>query len=235
VCNCSGGTWGCYNTDACLIPFCPDAGSAEDSGNGADAGELCVEGGPSLQSVPSNQMVTFRLENTGSTDVWAATQGNFCDAFAIDQNSPTAAHIDLSFGFQCGCECPAPPDPHAGTLARIAPGATYDITWDARRLQTAPWISDCGPGFCLEELTGAMGLLGAGNYSVTVGLFNEPPTNCGSGADLVSCNPQFNGGFAGAIAEICPHGHTATQAFDLPENGDLIVNVPVAASGDAGP
>jgi hypothetical protein len=35
VCTCSGGRWACYNTDACMIPGCPDA--VDDPGPDSDA------------------------------------------------------------------------------------------------------------------------------------------------------------------------------------------------------
>jgi hypothetical protein len=31
VCECYEGTWACYYTDFCLIPFCPDAGPVSDA------------------------------------------------------------------------------------------------------------------------------------------------------------------------------------------------------------
>jgi len=46
VCSCSGGTWACYYTDACLVPFCGDAGPNPDGGPGLD-------GGPGMDGAPA--------------------------------------------------------------------------------------------------------------------------------------------------------------------------------------
>lgn len=49
VCNCLDGTWGCYATDACMIPGCPDA--LED----LPPSDVAEDPGPDLPPLPENR------------------------------------------------------------------------------------------------------------------------------------------------------------------------------------
>ncbi len=77
VCQCDGGQWGCYSTDACLIPSCPDAGS--DAGTQVDA----TDGGSS---------------DAGESD------GGSSDVGESDGGSTTACPADIPFGGTCNAD-----------------------------------------------------------------------------------------------------------------------------------
>lgn len=112
VCSCSGGTWACYATDACMMPGCPDASSA-DIAQPDIASAIpwtlfqlqkgwgpCPPGGVCSESwtLASDGTVTHQKGNTGS--------GTTMDA--ADFGAATAILGDASFlalmknGFVCG-------------------------------------------------------------------------------------------------------------------------------------
>ena len=112
VCNCAGGTWACYSTDACMSPACADAGGADiaqPDNTGAmpwtlftlqKGGGPCPPGGVCSETwtLATDGVVTHQKGNTGS--------GTTMDA--ADFGAATAILGDVSFlglmknGFVCG-------------------------------------------------------------------------------------------------------------------------------------
>lgn len=165
--------------------------------------------------------VTFVVENTTAEDRYVVTSGMFCTV--IDPG------VDTELGFQCGCECPAPPDPSFTGLKLLAPGETHEIVWDGRELVTFTETLDCGGGFTVEELGGNLENVSFGTYAARVPFTRSVPGNCSpSGtAGEYFCNPAGGGGAPPAIADICPAEGIATTTYTIQSSGDQTVMVSI--------
>lgn len=180
------------------------------------------------KEIDSRQTVTFAVKNTSSADRWVVLRGLFCTALSIDG-------LSLQTGFSCGCECPNPGSPRVETYRRVAPGATYEVTWDARALVTYEETLDCstwGPSAMPVKITrGVLQPVRAGTYTASIALEETVPSSCTVTGDEANC-PFTYGGYGGssgappgAIASLCESTKTATSTFVLPESGDVVVPV----------
>ncbi len=83
ICQCSGGSWGCMATDACMMPGCPDAG-----GDVTQVGAICNEMKNSLMPCQAGQ--------------YCAKPVGDCAADGICTVIPSVCTKELSL--QCGCD-----------------------------------------------------------------------------------------------------------------------------------
>lgn len=176
------------------------------------------------QETPSRQTVTFQIANTTSSDAWVITGGSFCDPFGIDRNGSAGGFVplELALGFQCGCECPAPPSAGPTSFHRIAAGASYAISWDARELHAVQIETSCAQGD-VPGFAGASQPVPAGGYRVNLG-FAAPPAGCTAIGDDASCDPS-PGATPPPIQERCAADLVLPKTFALPASGDLSVPV----------
>lgn len=110
-------------------------------------------------------------------------------------------------------------------MRRLAPGESFDLTWDARQLVTCTTPIDCATmgwpnGGIQQQIHGSDVLAPPAAYEATFAIERQLPTNCfASGGDLVNCNPAGPGGGpftpAPAIQQLCSSTETVTVAFDL--------------------
>jgi hypothetical protein len=200
----------------------PDA-----SGCGDDTGH------PASQA--SAQTVTFAITNDGDVDRFVPQIGFFCTTYDIvaggAENGPS---LPLEAGFDCGCECPFPGPPYVLSYARLAPGDTLDLTWDARQLVSYTYSFDCAQdGWpdhgCILRPGSYLTPVPAGTYRVAVP-FEEADTlgeACVTDDTGASCSmplPPFTEG-PGTVAAVCPSTQAAVATFDLPDRGDVAVEV----------
>jgi hypothetical protein len=210
------------------------SGGGGDGGSGGDGGCFgsCSDAAPP-SDIPSRQTVTFELSNQTGADRFVVTQGWYCDDFGI-ASGPGGAALPLELGFQCLCECPNPGPVQATAYHRVAPGASYRLTWDARSLVTWSELYDCAthgwPGVPPQnEVFGAHQPVGAGPYRVTFAIEQTLPSRCSptSGDDYTCTMEQPPiGMWPTTIAQICPSLAPQTVGFTLPQSGDL--SLPVA-------
>jgi len=176
------------------------------------------------KEIDSRQKVTFAITNNATSDRWVVMRGMFCTTFSI-------GGLQLQTGFVCGCECPNPGSARVDAYKRIAPGATYELTWDARALVTYEEALDCsmwGPGAAQKVTRGVLQPVKAGSYTATIALEETVPTKCSVSGDEATC-PWSYGGFTGSvpgqIAARCESTKSADKTFTLPASGDIVVPI----------
>jgi len=173
----------------------------------------------------STQEVKFAITNGASSDRWIVLRGAFCTAYSIDR-------LAIEMGFQCGCECPNPGSPRVETYRRIAPGTTYELTWDARALVTCEEPLDCsewGPSTTPQKTTrGFLQPVKAGTYTATIAFEESLPSRCTVSGDDANCSwtyGGYTGSLPGAIASRCEATKTVNATVTLATSGDVVVPV----------
>jgi hypothetical protein len=189
------------------------------------------DGPPSPQAIPSHQMVTFTLANSSAEILYLAGEGMYCDGWTIQE-------ISLHIGWQCGCECPAPPPPHVSMYKPLLPGDNTEVIWDGRKLVTFSVPLDCGEWDDEEpwwtELGGVLQPASPGTYTFRT-IINS--TNPVDDPDAGNCWQEDNGNVyceqwgdpwneqPSEIQQLCPAITTVETSFELPETGDIDVLV----------
>lgn len=219
---------------ACGASVESPAGSSSDTGVLGDS-ELGTDGGaldtapPPPKEMASKQKVTFVITNNSKEDRWLVDSGFFCTPYDI-------SGVLLSLGFKCECECANPGSAHAQGYRRIAAGATYEVTWDARALRTYEVEIDCSargwPGMPPQKSTyGVLQPVKDGAYTATFAMESSLPKECTASGDTASCSFGFMGGYPGSYppptAARCSSTLTATATFTLASSGDVRVPVEV--------
>jgi len=184
---------------------------------------------------PARQKVTFRVTNGASTvrylGVAAAALwgGNACSPYAISRGT---ANLVLVIPYQCGCECPAPPEPGLTELWTLSPGQTKDLVWDARALATYSTSMTCSAGYgggpqppSATVLHGVWQPVDPGNYQVTLIVKSSVPTTCQVNNDMVSCDSWSEDTYGRWQGGLCDRTTIVNATFVLPEAGDVIVPV----------
>ena len=174
------------------------------------------------QPIPSHQQVIFRVTNGAATSRYLGIEGTYCAAYAIDD-------LVMVLDYQCGCECPRPPDPKIVKYWAISPQQTKDLVWDARALKTYSTSVDCsiwGPMATPASVTnGVRQPVGPGRYQVTLTLESVAPPDCTEVDEVLICQWTY-GSYSGSTGrKTCPSSATATASFDLPEDGDVVVPI----------
>jgi len=198
-----------------------------------DAG-ACVDppsGPPVPSDVPSRQTVTFHVTGSGYLGVRSGIAP--CNPFSIFSGT---TEIDQVGGLQVLCEGPLPPSP---TVSRYMMLGEYDLEWDARQLVSYTTAYDCAahgwPGAgCQRERHDVHQPVDAGHYRVRVAVDDVLPGSCtevGDAPGFFACSDFGSGGPPpfGSTPTTCPTGRTFDVEFDLPESGDIVVNVVVPA------
>lgn len=166
--------------------------------------------------LPSTETVTFRVSNTTAQDRWVHSAGWSCTPYSLG--------IPLDIEFQCGCECPAPPEPQVSQLMRVPAGGQVDVVWDAR--QAVTWIQriECGPDQ-MQELRMAKQPAPGGVYDVRLGVETALPQNCNLSGDVADCTPDTSGqpGGSGGVAAKCTSSSTLQESFTLVAGQDQVV------------
>ena len=200
-----------------------------DSADTSSIGDSATDGlaSENPQAIPSHQNVIFRVTNSTAAARYVGTDGYYCAAYAIDQGS---TNMTMAIGYQCGCECPQPPNPALFRYLVISPQQTKDLVWDARALRTYSTLEDCsnwGPFAPPAAVTnGVWQPVGPGSYRVTLTLESVLPQGCTETDEVVFCSfPSYGGGMGGGGGGICPSSATVQASFDLPENGDVVVPI----------
>ena len=190
---------------------------------------------PPPENIPSHQMVTFTLLNNDTKALYIATEGMYCDAWSI-------LEISLYIGWQCGCECPAPPPPHVSKYQLLPAGESAQVIWDGRKLVTFSVPLDCSEWGDEEpwwtELDGVAQPASPGTYTFRTIISTVSPVD---NPDAGNCWPEENGDVyceqwgdpwndqPSEIQQPCPATATAIDvSFELPEEGDIEVMVPLA-------
>ena len=211
--------------------------SASDTGI-ADAGRqldlASLDTGPDVgpSQIPSRQSARFTIESQRRG--WAVVDADLCGAINIERQNSDGSWRALVLGipYQCGCECPVPLD-FAGleSLAR-----SPMLTWDARELAIATEVRKCptipGQTQDMPVLHQFPQPVAPGHYRVRVPVLDSLPRACTEqpNSGRTSCS-QFcsNTSPAGICSlreyQACPGDRTATAEFDLPESGDVAVDL----------
>jgi hypothetical protein len=209
---------------------------AEDAGVDASAEDAAADacGASPLADLASTQKVSFRTTNVGSKDAWVVTSGRLCSVFGIKRLSPSPASLFLTgttldpdddccisaFGCDFDGRC-------AEAYARVSPGATLDLTWDARALVADDCVLQC-PGMTVASRRTARQPVQAGSYEVTIGYSAKAP-NCGTvdtDAGLAtSCCPGM--ATPHDLEPMCTAEAEAHAQFELQEGIDLVVPVSI--------
>lgn len=199
---------------------------------GEDAGEdagACVDdptGPPVPVEVASRQTVTFHVTGSG----YLGTRAGFspCEVFSIDRGE---TNVPLVGAFQCLCEC-APPGAPA-LLEYVALGE-HDVVWDARELVSYTTAWDCaehgwaGAG-CQRQRHDVRQPVVAGHYTVRFPIDDELPSGCSAGStpDTYVCDSATGPSEPSLSVNLCPSERYVEVEFDLPETGDIVVDVVV--------
>lgn len=224
-------------TDAHELDAHDDADEVDLGGDlGPDASEdagACVDdptGPPVPVDVASTQTVTFHVSGSG----YLGTLGGFspCETFALDRGE---TKVPLVGAFQCLCECPAPGAP---SLVQYVALGEHDVVWDARELVSYSTAYDCStrgwPGAgCQSQRHDVRQPSVAGHYTVRLPIEDELPASCSESGTpgTYSCSGSVGpGGVVGAV-DLCPSTRTVEVEFDLPESGDIVVDVVVPPAG----
>ncbi len=166
--------------------------------------------------LPSTVTVTLRVSNATAQDRWVHTAGWSCTPYSLG--------VPLDIEFQCGCECPAPPEPQVSQLARVPAGGEIYLAWDGREAVT--WIQriDCGPDQ-MQELRMAKQPAAGGAYDVRLGVESTLPANCNLSGDFADCTPDTSGqvGVSGGVADKCLSMQTVTNSFVLVQGQNQLV------------
>jgi hypothetical protein len=178
--------------------------------------------------LPSRQSVHFTIESQRRG--WAVISADRCGALSVERQNGDGSWQPLVLGipYQCGCECPVPPD-FAGLQSLSSPPK---LTWDARELAVVSTILNCPttPGHTqgMPMLRAFPQPVAAGHYRATAVVFDSLP---------VACTEQVETGWASCVDfsrspypfaplteyKACPGNRTAKAEFDLPASGDIDV------------
>ena len=185
--------------------------------------------------IPSRQKVTFRVTNGASAVRYlgvaaqALWGGDSCSPYAISRGT---ADLALVIPYQCGCECPAPPEPGLTELWVLSPGQSKDLVWDARVLATYSTSTACSSAYSggpqpppAAVLHGVWQPVDPGNYRVTLIVKSSVPTTCKVNNEVVSCDSWSEDTPGRWQGRLCDRTTTVNATFDLPETGDVIVPV----------
>jgi hypothetical protein len=192
--------------------------------SGPDGPPTTIEG---PQAIPSHQNVIFRVTNSTAATSYLGTLGFYCAAYGINQGSTS---LTMAIGYQCGCECPQPPNPAISQYLVISPQQSKDLVWDARALTTYSISQSCAswgaPSVTAAITYGVRQPVGPGSYQVTLTLESVAPAGCTEANEIVTCSfPSYGGGGGSTGGGICPSSATVKASFDLPANGDVIVPI----------
>jgi len=197
--------------------------------NGGDGGALGGEGGVCAQDVPSKQVVTFRIQNTSTSERWILEDGFGwpCEGFSIAHGDGAAVHRLFTHPIVCEGSDSGPPIYRA---RRLAPGESAVVTWDARTWTACQEDRACdyfGDAHSMAWI-GAAQPVGPGAYRVTVHASDVAPVGCADESDAGDwrCNtgwPSAQAPFAAA----CSGGSPVVVSFTLPASGDVDVSVPL--------
>lgn len=205
------------------------AGTGGATGGIAEAGVPATGGAPVALPVeiPSRQTVHFELTNASSEVRYVAVDGEYCDPFPITRvDGATRTPLLLEDEYQCGCECPVPPDPAVTRYTAVLPGETRTLDWDARAMVTASIPLDCSQwGTTASRTVAAWQPVASGQYEAKFKVEAAIPPWCTelgaapNAADL-ACTSRTYDGFSR-----CSWTVAATVPFSLPAEGDLTVPV----------
>ncbi|MFO0680211.1 MAG: hypothetical protein U0169_27055 [Polyangiaceae bacterium] len=188
---------------------------------------------PDVEDDPVVHEVTFDVHNGTSSDVWVVEYGWFCDAFQIEE-TPSFAHLDLSEGFQCGCECANPGPPFVQRYRRVVAGTTESILWDGRALESRFERLDCAdagwPGSPQKSIVRYTPRPApAGNYHVTLPFARTLPVNCVAIGSSATCTygARPNATPPPSPARVCASSDALSADFSTRTFGDVRVAVEV--------
>lgn len=153
VCDCFGDGWGCYYTDACMIPGCPDEPPPKGqcrSSEDCDGYFFCISPGESLpcgMCMDPSEIACEADEDCGEGQVCGDFQAG-CLCWPADVCGPACSSAaDCDAGEQCGasghCEpipCPGACPEHFGCNATTGHCARLACDNDL----------DCLPGHCVN-------------------------------------------------------------------------------------
>jgi hypothetical protein len=199
-----------------------------EAGAGVDGAPLDAGTDVWPTALPSRQSVHFTIESQRRG--WALISADRCGALSVERQNSDGSWQPLALGipYQCGCECPAPPDLAGLRSLSSAP----KLTWDARELAVVSTVLNCPttPGHTqsIPMLHAFPQPVAAGHYRATAVVFDSLPVACTEQADTgqASCMDfsQIPYPFP-SLSEYkaCPGNRTAKAEFDLPVSGDVDV------------
>ena len=189
------------------------------------------------EDIASRQTVTFRLTNASSSDRFIATKGSWCDPYSVAEGAGTP--VPLTLGYQKKCDAVAKVDViRTIQFERVAAGASFPATWDARRLVLVGAVADCGDSggdhdaddrINKEYLEGVHQPVSAGPYAVAFAFESTLPADCTLTGDVATCpvsGPQETLPYEALLRCPMASGTAAMASFTLPASGDI--SVPIA-------
>lgn len=199
-------------------------GGTGGSGAGGTGGAGGAGGGasscdPPPSELPSAQKLIVDVQNPTAEDRYLLTACFECDTIQVERKSDLD-YVALPMRFtpaeKCGCECPAPPDPYVESVRRIAPGESFEATWDARALARCTSQEDCGDGMTATVASGALRPVEPGEYRVSFGVIVNLPAECTDpgGTGDYQCDPP-------AVPGLDPGGGFYPVEVVLPAAGDV--------------
>jgi hypothetical protein len=222
-----------------VAPWGLDAafGSASDT-DIAEAGRpldlASLDGGPDVwpSQIPSRQSVSFTV--VSQRKGWVVADADRCGAINIERQNFDGSWrtVVLGIPYQCGCECPAPLD--LAGLQSLPSLPT--LTWDARELAVATEVRKCptvpGQTQDVPVLHPFPQPVAAGHYRVRVPVLDSLPRACTEQPDSgrASCSQFCSTTSPAGVCSLrefqgCPSDRAATAEFDLPESGDVAVDL----------
>jgi hypothetical protein len=221
----------------------PSGGTKPTGGAGQSGGEAGASGAVSIpvEPVPSRQSVRFRVQNRSDAVLYVPTEGTNCDLFqiaALDAGQESSLPLSLSWvPNSCGCpmiNCDYP-TATVSTYATAQAGDQIVYEWDARSLELYTESFTCSDSLptTFDVVGGALRPVASGRYRVTVGYDELVPENCTKAEDgAYQCSSGW-GGLSGQ-AYFCHTPLTASVEFELPEEGDIEVAIPLPSGQGLG-
>jgi len=180
--------------------------------------------------VASRQSVRFVVESQRVG--WAVTDARLCSALNLERQrfDGTWQSLVLGIPFQCGCECPSPTAGRVAVLESLS--SPPAVSWDAREFVVMTEIVKCptvGTGTQdVPVLRPIPQPVSPGHYRATMAVYDALPMGCTDYTDagVAFCSYPY-GNTAPVVSDYraCVADKTAWAEFDLPESGDIEVDL----------
>lgn len=180
-----------------------------------------------LREIDARTRVRFRFAPSSG---FVAFEGDGCLPMVMRRPGPTEEPVELALDRSCACECPRP---SSSVRTIVSLDAPREFVWDGREMRSCTVAVDCATrgwpslGWGMEQ-RGFLQPVAPGRYRAIFAAYDTPPPYCmPSGTDgRYTCSGGGSGGYGGYPANaLCTTSRTIAVEFDVPESGEVVVDV----------